>query len=299
MDTFIRKRISIVITLVGLLFIVGACSNDETNDQGDKVNESGDLVLEMGQINWAENIAVTHMWKLILAEEGYEVNFNLLDMGTIMAALANDELDISLEVWLPVQDKNYLEQYADQVNFSEETWYDTAKVGLVVPDYLDEINSVEDLNEHKDMFDSSIVGFDPGAGTMEVTETLIEEYDLDLELLPSSEPAMITELTQAIEKKEAIVSPLWSPHRVFSELDLKFLEDPKNVYGGVEKIHHATRQGFEDDFEDLDRWFKNWKMTDEEVGELMSYVAEAETPDEGASKWISENQALIDSWLEG
>lgn len=43
------------------------------------------------------------------------------------------------------------------------------------------------------------------------------------------------------------VAPLWSPHRTFSEVDLKYLEDPKEVYGGAEKIHHATRHSFEED----------------------------------------------------
>uniref|UniRef100_UPI003081F101 glycine betaine ABC transporter substrate-binding protein n=1 Tax=Virgibacillus salexigens TaxID=61016 RepID=UPI003081F101 len=99
---------------------------------------------------------------------------------------------------------------------------------------------------NKEMFEEEITGFDPGAGTMEVTEGLIKDYNLDYELVPSSEPAMITEIDQAIKNEEPIVAPLWTPHRLFSQYDLKYLDDPKEVYGGVEKIHHATRQGFAD-----------------------------------------------------
>ncbi|MEI3614361.1 glycine betaine ABC transporter substrate-binding protein [Pseudogracilibacillus sp. SO30301A] len=289
----LNKSVLVIASIV-ILGLLAACGSEDSTNNNEEVNSK---TIEMGQISWAENIAVTNMWKVILEEEGYKVNFNLLDMGTTMAALANNELDVSLEVWLPVQDASYLEQYNEQVNFSEETWYDNAKVGLVVPEYMDEINSIEDLNKHHDLFEGAIVGFDPGAGTMEVTEDVITEYELNYELLPSSEPAMVTEIKEAIEAEEPIVSPLWNPHRIFSEVDLKYLEDPKEVYGGVEKIHHATRQGFEEDFSEVDRWLKNWKMDDEQIGTLMSYVADAEEPIEGAKKWVEENEAVINEWV--
>ncbi|MFB4475807.1 glycine betaine ABC transporter substrate-binding protein, partial [Oceanobacillus caeni] len=211
-----------------------------------------------------------------------------------MAALENDALDINLEVWLPVQDKEYVEQYKDKVNFSEETWYDNAKVGLVVPSYMEDINSIEDLRENQELFQGEITGFDPGAGTMLTTEEVMKEYNLDYELIPSSEPAMLTEIEKAMEDEEPIVAPLWNPHRIFSELDLKYLEDPKEVFGGAEKIHHATRHGFEEDFPEVSEWIKNWKMDDQSVGELMSYVNEAEENGEdpmvGAEKWIEDNE---------
>lgn len=290
------KRFQILfLVIIASVTLVACGSNDDADENKDDEAES--KIIDMGQINWAENIAVTNMWKVILEERGYDVEFHVLDIGTTMEALANDELDVGLEIWLPIQDASYLENFQDTVAFSDETWYDNAKVGLVVPEYVD-IESIEELNDNAELFDHSIVGFDPGAGTMEVTEDLLVEYDLDFELLPSSEPAMITEIQKAIENEEAIVAPLWSPHRVFSELDLKYLEDPKDVYGGAEKIHHATRLGFADEFPEVDTWFKNWKMDDDQIGSLMSAVADAENEAEGAAEWVEENEDLIAEWLE-
>ncbi|MEK2457808.1 glycine betaine ABC transporter substrate-binding protein [Tetragenococcus halophilus] len=281
------------------ILVLSACSEGTTNEDAAEENKG---TIEMGQISWEENIAVTHMWKVLLEEEGYEVNFHLLDIATQMSSLENDELDISPEIWLPVQDAEYKTQYEDTVNFSEETWYDNAKVGLVVPSYMEDINSIEDLNDHKEDLDQKITGFDAGAGTMLVVEDVIEEYGLDYELTASSEPAMLTELEKSIDNEEDIVVPLWNPHRVFSELDLKYLDDPQNAFGEAEKIHHATRQGFDEDYPEIDQWMKNWKMDDNQIGELMSYVSEAEEedeePSEGAEKWIDENQELVDEWLE-
>lgn len=290
------KKFQFVLIVSVIVGILGACGSEDAKD-GSSTTSSDAQTIDMGQINWAENIAVTNMWKAILEEEGYQVTFHVLDIGTTMEALANDELDVGLEVWLPIQDASYFENFQDKVDFSEETWYDNAKVGLVVPDYVD-IDSIEELNNHINLFDGAIVGFEPGAGTMEVTEELLDEYELDFELLPSSEPAMITEIKEAIESNKPIVSPLWSPHRIFSEVDLKYLKDPKQVYGDVEKIHHVTRQGFAEDYPDVSKWFKNWKMSDDEIGELMSYVADAEDPFDGAKQWVEENKELIAEWLD-
>ncbi|QHE50905.1 glycine betaine ABC transporter substrate-binding protein [Pontibacillus sp. HMF3514] len=286
-----KKGLSFILAtlMVAVLTACGSTSGE---------SEEKDPKLTIGQINWAENIAVTNMWKVILEDKGYDVELNNLNMGTTMKALENGELDASLEVWLPVQDANYLKEYKDTVNFSEATWYDKAKVGLVVPSYMEEVNSIKDLNEHKEKFEGEIIGFDPGAGTMEVTQQLIKDYNLDYELLSSSEPAMLAEIGKAVEKKEPIVAPLWSPHWVFSKYDLKFLEDPQKTFGGVEKIHHATRQKFSEDFPKVSQWFKNWKMNDKQIGELISYVENSEEPINGAKKWVEENQKLINEWVK-
>lgn len=295
---FNRGKQYILLIIISLLVLAGCGdSSSKSTDASDDKDSKEDII--MGQISWAENIAVTNMWKVILEEEGYDVEFNLLDMGTTMAALESGDLDLTLEVWLPVQDANYLKQYQDSVDFAEEPWYDNAKVGLVVPEYMEDINSIEDLKKYQDEFEGEITGFDPGAGTMEVTEDVIEDYDLDYELITSSEPAMITEIAETIKENGSIVAPLWSPHRVFSEMDLKFLDDPKETYGGVEEIFTASRQGFDEDFVEVDQWMKNWEMDDDAIGELMQYVGdEEENPIKGAEKWVEENRDLVDEWIK-
>ncbi|WP_068675073.1 glycine betaine ABC transporter substrate-binding protein [Oceanobacillus sp. Castelsardo] len=296
------KKGKMLIITIGLMMLLSACGNSDSTASAKQEDEATKGTINIGQISWAENIAVTNMWKVILEDEGYEVNFHLLDMGTQMAALENDALDINLEVWLPVQDAEYVEEYKDKINFSEETWYDNAKVGLVVPSYMKDINSIEDLKKHNELFNGEITGFDPGAGTMLTTEEVMKEYGLDYELIPSSEPAMLTEIEKAMENEEPIVAPLWNPHRIFSELDLKYLDDPKEGFGDAEKIYHATRLGFAEDFPEVSEWIKNWKMDDQSIGELMGYVNEAEEQGEdpmvGAEKWVNDNQDLVSEWVE-
>src|SRR5690625_6777311 len=79
---------------------------------------------------------------------------------------------------------------------------------------------------------------------METIDILIDDYDLDYELISSSEGAMMASIKDAYENEEPIVAPLWQPHGIFSEVDLKFLDDPKNTYGDAEEIFLATREDF-------------------------------------------------------
>src|SRR5699024_6440696 len=191
--SFVKKSsLIMVIALMGVLAACGGNSDDSADADNDEIF--------IGQISWPENIAVTHMWQAVLEDEGYDVNLELVDMGPQMASLAENDMDIAPEVWLPVQDKNYYEEYKDDVEFFDKPWYDNGVVGLAVPEFMDDINSIEDLNENKDLFDGEITGFEPGAGTMETTEEMMEEYDLDYDLVDSSESAMISAVKDADEQ---------------------------------------------------------------------------------------------------
>ncbi|WP_077329711.1 glycine betaine ABC transporter substrate-binding protein [Virgibacillus siamensis] len=289
------RRISQLILFTVLLVTLAACGSNSGSDGSSE--SKGKITI--GQINWPENIAVTNMWKAILEDKGYDVELKLIEMGPQMSALAQGELDVAPEVWLPVQDKSYYKEYKDEANFFEDPWYKNGKVGLAVPTYMKDINSIKDLKENKKKFNGKIVGFEPGAGTMLVTEDVIKEYGLDYELVESSTAAMVTSIKQAVADKEPIVAPLWKPHYVFAEVDLKFLDDPKKTYGGVEKIYMATREDFGSDYKKVSKWLKNFKLNDKQLGDLMLSVKEHEdNPLKGAQKWVEENQDLVNGWLK-
>ena len=296
------KRISLFTLMATIFLVLAACgstSSDAESDEDSNGSEEDKGTITIGQINWPENIAVTNLWKALLEDEGYTVDLKLLEMGPQMAALGAGELDIAPEIWLPVQDKSYYEEFKDQANFFEEPWSDNGRVGLVVPTYMEDINSIEDLNANKDKFNGEIIGFESGAGTMIVAQEVIDEYGLDYNLSASSTAAMISSIRLAVEDEEPIVAPLWKPHYIFSEVDLKFLDDPKKTFGEVEKIYMATRDGFDSDHEDVSKWLMNFKLNDDQLGDLMIQTKENEdNPLKGAEKWIEENQDVVDEWMK-
>ncbi len=161
----------------------------------------------------------------------------------------------------------------------------------------DETN--EDTNDASDL--TEIVGIEPGSGTMNIAQETVDAYDLDLDLTPSSEPAMLTELQQALDNEEPIVVTLWQPHWMFSEYDLKFLEDPKGTLGEEENIHTMVREGLEEDkpsaYQLLDNFY--WEVDD--MNEVMAKFGQDDSvePRDAAQEWIDDHPDKVEEWTEG
>lgn len=160
-------------------------------------------------------------------------------------------------------------------------------------------NNSEEDNAAADI--SEIVGIEPGSGTMNIAEETVEAYNLDLDLLPSTEPAMITELQRAIENEEPIVVTLWQPHWMFSEYDLKFLEDPQGTLGESENIHTMVRQGLEEEHPSAYKLLDNFYWEVPDMNEVMAKFGQNEDvePREAAEEWIQDNRDKVDAWTEG
>lgn len=288
-----KWNILVLILLMITGSLLSACNNGD--DGGNGGGEEKSVVI--GLNNWAENVAVSNMWKILLEEKGYEVELKAMEKAPVWLGITRDELDIAPEVWLPNTDKPLMEKYEEDLDM-HEIWYENTGLGLVVPSYMEDINSIEELNARKDEFGGRIVGIDPGASLTAMTETAIEEYGLELDLVTSSGPAMMAELSKAYKDKEPIVVTLWNPHWAFSEYDLKYLEDPKKVYGEADDIYYMTRKGFEEDHPEVVTWMNNWEMDDESLGSLMAVIKEAGEPEEGAKTWIEDNRDMVDEWLK-
>ena len=216
-------------------------------------------------------------------------------------AVAEGDLDVHFEAWLPKSDKPMWDEYADTIN-KYGPWYEGTQIGLAVPSYVG-IDSIADLNNNRSEFENTgtgakIVGIDAGSMLMKMSREALEEYDLDYELMSSSGPVMAAELTKAIDNEEPVVVTLWKPHWLFSQVDVKFLEDPKSVYGKIENIHFITHEDFPETHPQVLEWMQNWKLNDSTLGSLMATIKDSESPEEGAAKWIEENRELVDSWFE-
>jgi glycine betaine/proline transport system substrate-binding protein len=165
-----------------------------------------------------------------------------------------------------------------------------------------DINSIEDLNnaEVAASLDNRIIGIEPGAGIMTATETAIEAYGLsDYTLLESSSAAMAQELQKAFDNNEPVVVTGWTPHWMFANMDLKYLEDPKNVYGGAEQIHTMVRTGLKDDMPDVYTFLSQFKWTPEDMAEVMVKIQGGQSPEEAAKNWVDSNEDKVNVWTDG
>lgn len=148
--------------------------------------------------------------------------------------------------------------------------------------------------------DYEIVGIDPGAGIMKATASAIEEYGLeDWTLVEGSGAAMTASLKKAYDKEEPIIITGWTPHWKFSAFDLKYLEDPKGVYGGEENIHTIARNGLKEDLPAVHTLLDQFNWTSDDMGSVMVDINEGTKPEEAAAKWIEENPDKVAEWTEG
>ena len=179
-----------------------------------------------------------------------------------------------------------------------EEVYDSARVGLVVPQYVT-IDSIGELAAHKGQFSSEIVGIDAGAGIMKTTDKAIGDYGLDgYKLLTSSSSTMLASLQKAMEKEAWIVITGWTPHWMFDRYPLKFLHDPKGTYGNVESIYVVGWKGFTEKDPFAAKFFSNIKFTTEEISSLMKALKDARMDEEDlVRKWRDEHRELVESWI--
>lgn len=256
---------------------------------------SDEKLVKLVYVNWADGVAVTYLMENILEDMGYTVEKTMADVAPNYAAVAGGDKDIMIETWVPVTHKYYWEKFEGQ--FEElGTWFDKAKLGMVVPAYV-QIDSINELNRIKEDVDGMIVGIDAGAGIMEATEKAIDAYSLDYKLMSSSGPAMTAALKSAIDKKEPVVVTGWAPHWKFARYDLKFLEDPKGAYGKEEKIKFICRKGFKSDFPQVAELFENVEFNMQQINSLMDAISKAEgNQNEVINNWIQKNKELVESW---
>ena len=284
----------VTMLIIGLV----GCGSTSSSSNGQGGNTLGaDKKITVGYVNWAECVAVSNLWKVLLEDQGYQVELKSLDAAPLFVGLSTGDLDFFMDSWLPVTHKAYWDQYKDKLE-DYGVWYQgEAKIGLVVPEYV-EINSIEELNSHKDKFKGKLTGIDPGAGIMKASEAAISDYSLDYELIQSSEAAMLAALEKAYRNQEWVAVTGWSPHWKFAKYDLKYLVDPKGSYGDAEYLHTLANKDFSQSHPEVAEMLKKFKMDDTQIGTLEAYINDGMKPEEAARKWISENQAVVDSWLK-
>ncbi|MDW7747115.1 glycine betaine ABC transporter substrate-binding protein [Halomonas sp.] len=252
--------------------------------------------VHLAYVEWSSEVASTNVVRAVLEQAGYEVEMTSLSAAAMWQAVATGDADAIVAAWLPTTHADYLERVGDEVVDLGPN-LDGTKLGLVVPAYS-EVDSIAELNDHADSFNGEIIGIDPGAGLMGLTEEVVDTYDLDLALRSGSGATMTAALQSAIQNEEDVVVTGWTPHWKFARWDLKYLEDPENVYGGAEQIHTIARQGLEEEMPEAYAILDAFEWTPEQMGEVMLMnQEEGADPYENAKQWVEENQDLVQEWL--
>jgi glycine betaine/proline transport system substrate-binding protein len=281
------NQVIAIIASVILIFGLGSCEQE--------VEQQEDRTIRMVYANWSEGVAMTHLTAEILEQHlGYTVDLKMTDVESVFKHLSQGEYDVFVDAWLPVTHNAYLEQYGNEL---DDLGINVEKVqtGLVVPDYVN-INTISELDALAD----TIYGIGAGAGVMEGTKQAIKVYNLSAHLKTGNEQSMTTKLMEAVKRREPVVITGWTPHWMSNRLNLKFLEDPQNVYGDSEQIHTIARDEFTNDHPYAALFFERFELNEKQLGSLMDELQAFPNNERRAIRnWMDENEILINKWIRG
>lgn len=265
---------------------------------GDDAAPSKELTI--GVFNgWPEGEAVSYLWKLILEDEGYDVELEYADAGPVFQGVAGGDYDLALDGWLPMTHADYFEQFGDDI-VDLGSWNDDAKLTIAVNADAP-VDSLSELAAASDQFDNRLIGIEPGAGLTAATQDeVIPTYGLDgMDFITSSTPAMLAELDSKLAAGENVAVTLWRPHWAYDAYDIKDLADPEGTLGDAESIHTFTRTGFDTDHPDVNAWLSEFRMDSEVLFSLenVMYNTGEDVTDytDIVREWMTENQEWVDS----
>ncbi|QBR74052.1 glycine betaine ABC transporter substrate-binding protein [Microbacterium sediminis] len=286
---------------VGALALT-SCASGGAGDGGDAEGDLGTITL--GYIpSWTDGLSTAYLLEDQLTKLGYTVEMQTLtEAGPLYTALAQGDVDIYPSAWPELTHASYMEEYGEDIE-DLGAYYEGAQLTIAVPSYMDDVNSIEDLQGNADRFDGKIYGIEPGAGlTAQTQDVMMPEYELtdDYELVTSSTAAMLTELGNAIDNEEDIAVTLWRPFWAYGSYDVKDLEDPKGAMGGNEALHFLGTSGFAEEFPEAAELIAGIQLDDAQYASLEDLVvneygegAEAEAVD----AWIEENPDAFETLI--
>ena len=253
----------------------------------------------IGYAQWSCATAASNVVKAVLEEKmGYNCILVPMDAEALWLSTASKDIDGFVCAWLPGLHQYYYAKAEDYVVDLGPNLEGT-KVGLVVPEYVP-VDSIEALDPHAEKFDNQIIGIDPGAGIMRFAKEAIKDYQIaNMELVSGSGAVMTEVLRKKIKNRQWVVVTGWTPHWKFARWDLKYLKDPKGVFGGSESIHTVVRKDLEKEKPDLYRFLDHFSWQPDDIHQVMDMIQKSKKPHQSAVKWIKQNPDKVESWLTG
>ena len=264
---------------------------------GSPARAAGKGTVRIAYVEWADAIVATNILAAALKQAGYDTRLTPVSGAAMWEAVASGDADCMVAAWLPATHAAYYAKLKNKVDVLGPN-IEGAKIGWVVPDYVT-VGSIADLDANAPMFGGKVIGIDPGAGLMRASEKAMKEYSLgSMQLVEGSDATMVAALKDAISRKQPIVVTGWTPHWMWAAFKLKYLADPKGVFGGDETVNNVARKGLAKDMPEVHAILSRFKLSlPEEQGLMMQNQASGTDPAKTAAEWVSQHPDVVKSWM--
>ncbi|WP_300270386.1 ABC transporter substrate-binding protein [Halomonas sp.] len=259
---------------------------------------------------WPGVTVKTALAAQLLETLGYEVSQEELGSTITYEALTQGELDAFLAAWLPGQQGMYETTMEKEVLVDLGNNVDGARLGFAVPTYVYEagVTSAEDLadEEFAEKLERTIYSIEVGSGMSEILNGAVDDdtYGLgDWTLSETSTPGMLSAVDSALDREEWIVFAGWTPHWMNIEYDVRYLEDPEDMWGpdqGRSDVKTLVTTDFSESNPNATRLLDQLVFSaDDQSAMILGFSYEEREPEEVALQWLRDNPERVEAFLEG
>ncbi len=263
--------------------------------EGFKKSTDHNDIPKVGYINWTSEIASAHLFKHWYKRDcGKDVILVEIEgdaISELYTALASGEFDSTVSCWTPGMHDAYVEQHPGKLDVLG-TNLAGAKTGLVVPEYAG-VNSIDDLKLHSDRFNGIIYAIEKEAGISRQAAAAVEKYGLDFKIKYGNNDDVCTALDNAAKNNQWVVVTGWVPESMFDKWPLKFLDDPRECFGGDKFIKTVARLGLKKDHPRLYRSLQKFRWGVEDATAFMALMNRGYSPDDAAVKTLENIEARL------
>lgn len=253
-----------------------------------------ETTIKMGTMGWEDLTPISLITRKFLEQQGLTVELtDFSEWGIAYAALAKGDIDVltsqinyvASDYW--TRNRNRLEKISVVSHGLRQ--------GIVVPSYMP-IDSIEQLNEGADQVGNKIIGIEPGSGLMREADEALEAYDLDYTIIEGSTAAMTAQLQSSLQREEPIVTMLWEPSWMVQKYDIKFLDDPKQVFAPPQTYYWIGHKGFSEENPHVRETLASVYVPIEDVTAINGAMNDGKTAEQAVEDWWASHEDLVERW---
>lgn len=254
---------------------------------------------------WPGVTVKTELVRQIFRALGYRTKVMQTSPTIAIQAVSQGQADVELATWIPSQ-KSTLDAIMKHGHVViAGTNLKDAKYDIVVPDYVWKagVHSIADLHKYPQKFGRKIYGIDAGSDGNLLVKNAIKSGTYDLQgwrVMPSSTAAMLTQAKRAIHAHRWIAFLGWKPHWMNIVYHIKYLHDPKNIWGGKSVVFSIANRHFLEGHPDLARFLKQFVVTSKTQSEWIYQFSFKKIDKAAVAKhWIVQHPRQVKTWLAG
>ena len=317
----VTKYLALAVAVTGLAAFSGAAKAQEIAETDQPVMISVN--------NWTSQLVLSHVAGQLLQKLAYNVKYVPADGHLQFAAMQSGDLHFQMEIWEGGHAESWppalatgqvMEMGTHDATSREDWWYPTylEEVCPGLPDWTALNNCAEILSTPETAPKGRYLA--GPAEWFKNDQERVAALELDIEVVNAgSVSALWAELDSAYRRNEPIIVFNWTPNWVEAKYVGKFIEFPDfepeclsdpswglnpdlmydcgNIKGGW--LKKAAWVGVDEKFPAAGTLFRAISFSNAQISAASALVDVDEmTHEEAASKWIEENEAVWNGWLE-